>query len=120
MIRSSRTRDLYHEALPIAVGVLIVLTTPLTLGGTWGIVGFLGAVARGLVGITILLRIGLLALVVALISDQTLSHLRLSLDANSWYFGSSVVILLLVTAMAAGGFIVSLGGHPAFGTKARS
>jgi hypothetical protein len=97
--------------------VLIVLGMPLILGGTSGVVGLLGAAVIGLVSVTILLRIGLLSFAVTLICWRVLSHFPITLDFNSWYFGSSVVILLLVAAIAAYGFIVSLGGHPAFGAK---
>jgi hypothetical protein len=101
----------------VAVGALIVLSTPLILGGTSGLVGFLGAVAMGVLGVTILLRIGLLAYAVTLICERILTHVPLTLDPDSWYFGSSVLVLLLVGAITAYGFIVSLGGHPVFGAK---
>jgi hypothetical protein len=71
----------------------------------------------GLVSVTILLRSGLLALVVTQICERLLRHAALTLDPDSWYFGSSVVNLLLVTAIAVYGFIVSLGGQPVFGAK---
>jgi hypothetical protein len=34
---------------------------------------------------------------------------------NAWYFGQSLVVLLLIGALATYGFFVALGGRPAFG-----
>ena len=90
----------------IAVGVLIVLNAPLIPGGTSGILGLFGAMTLGLVGVAILLRIGLLAFVMTHICERLLRHTAITLDPNSWYFGSSVVTILLVTAIAVYGFIV--------------
>ena len=101
----------------IAVGVLIVLNAPLIPGGTSGILGLFGAMTLGLVGVAILLRIGLLAFVMTQICERLLRHTAITLDPDSWYFGSSVVTILLVTAIAVYGFIVSLGGRPVFGAK---
>jgi hypothetical protein len=41
----------------------------------------------------------------------------LTLNPQSWCFGSSIVVLAIVIALAAYGFIVSLAGQPAFGVK---
>ena len=100
-----------------AVGVLLVLGTPLIVGSASGLVGFLGAVAIAGVALTILLRIGLLAYAVTLMCERILRHVPLTLDPHSWYFGSSVLMLLLVATIAGYGFIVSLGGYPVFGEK---
>jgi hypothetical protein len=102
----------------VAAGALIVLSTPLILGGTSGLVGFLGALTIGIVNVTILLRIGLLAYAVTLICERILSHVPITLDPHSWYFDSSILVLLFVAAIAAYGFIVSLGDRPMFGAKA--
>jgi hypothetical protein len=39
----------------------------------------------------------------------------LTLDTHAWYFGQSLIVLLLIGALATYGFLVALGGRPAFG-----
>jgi hypothetical protein len=47
-----------------------------------------------------------------------LTWLPLTLDPNAWYFGRSLIVLLLISALATYGFFVALAGRPAFGTMA--
>ena len=53
-----------------------------------------------------------------MVFTNLLVRVPLTLDTNAWYFGHSLVVLLVVAALATYGFLVSLGGRPAFGTNA--
>jgi hypothetical protein len=44
-----------------------------------------------------------------------LTWMPLTLDTHAWYFGQSLIVLLLIGALATYGFLVALGGRPAFG-----
>jgi serine/threonine-protein kinase len=104
----------------IAVGLLTVLAAPLIAGGTLGIVGLIGAITINLMSAAILLRVGLLSFMVALICERLLTHSPITLDSDCWYLGSSLIILLLVAAMATYGFTVSRGGTPSLAARVRS
>ena len=62
----------------------------------------------------VMLRVGLLAQAVALVTSRWLTVSPLVLH-DAWYLPSSTVTLLLVLAVALYGFQQSLGGRPAFG-----
>ena len=44
-----------------------------------------------------------------------LTWLPLTLDTRAWYFGQSLMVLLLIGALATYGFLVALGSRPVFG-----
>ncbi len=71
-------------------------------------------------GLTVLLRIGLLAHSAAQIVMHTLTWMPLTLDGDAWYFGWSMIVLLAVAAFAGYGFFAALGGQPAFGVLEKS
>jgi hypothetical protein len=48
---------------------------------------------------------------------DVLLRVPMTLDPSAWYFGHSLVVLLIVGAVAGYGFIVSLGGRRAFGAS---
>lgn len=60
------------------------------------------------------LRVGLLAQFALLLMDL-LIRVPMTLDPDAWYFGNSLVVLIGFAALATYGFLVSLGGRPAFG-----
>ena len=62
-------------------------------------------------------RLGLLGGAFAIICLYLFTASALTLNPQSWYFGSSLAVLAVVIALAAYGFIVSLAGQPAFGVK---
>ena len=102
----------------IAIGIGFVVGLPLVPGGGaslgWELVWVLAAL---LLAVTVLLRVGLLALLAMAFSDL-LVRVPITLDTHAWYFGNSLVVLLVLGALATYGFLVSLGGRPAFGTNA--
>ena len=102
----------------IVVGIGLVLGLPFPLGGSpalgWELVVVMATL---LLAFTVFLRVGLLAQVAMMFTDL-LVRVPLTLDMNAWYFGNSLVVLLVLAALAVYGFLVSLGGRPAFGTNA--
>jgi hypothetical protein len=57
------------------------------------------------------LRLGLLATIVAYAVPQILLNLPITLDSSSWYFGLSMIPIVLVAAVATYGFRISLAGR---------
>jgi hypothetical protein len=76
-----------------------------------------GALA-GVLAMTMIFRIGLLANVVMLVTERLFTRLPLTLDPNAWYVGSSLLVLVVMLAAATYGFRVALAGRSAFGSAA--
>jgi hypothetical protein len=76
-----------------------------------------GALA-GVLAMTMIFRIGLLANVVMLVTERLFTRLPLTLDPNAWYVGSSLLVLVVILAAATYGFRVALAGRCAFGSAA--
>jgi predicted Ser/Thr protein kinase len=66
-------------------------------------------------GMLVLLRVGLVANVAMTTVSGLVTSLPLTLDADAWYFGRSLFVILLIGALALYGFVISLGGRPVFG-----
>jgi hypothetical protein len=100
----------------VAAILLSALFFPLLNGGTlqtsWAV--GLYALAVGLAGLTVLLQVGLLAWTAGLAVVFVLTRIPLTLDVDSWYFGSSALALLLVIALAAFGGMVAVGYGSAY------
>jgi serine/threonine protein kinase len=91
----------------VAVVVLVLLNVPLT-AWNWSLSAVLYALATaGLFG-TVVLRIGLFAVVVMLATERLLTRLPITLDFDAWYIGSSVFVLLLVLGVALWAFRLTL------------
>jgi hypothetical protein len=65
--------------------------------------------------VLILVRLGLLAMVVALFFEQLLRVLPLTSDFSPWYAGTSLVYVLIALGSGGWGFWTALAGQPAFG-----
>ena len=76
-----------------------------------------GALA-GLLALTMIFRVGLLAHVVKLVTERVFTRFPLTLDPNAWYVGSSLLVVLVILAAATYGFHVALAGRSAFGATA--
>ena len=74
-------------------------------------------IAGPLLAMLIFFRVGLVAYVALFFSDVLL-RVPMTLDPKAWYFGYSLVVLIILAALATYGFLVSLGGRPAFGASA--
>jgi hypothetical protein len=66
--------------------------------------------------IFVMLRWGLLALALTGYSFDVFRSVPLTLDASSWFFGRSFMVMAVFAALAIYGFIVALAGKPLFGT----
>jgi predicted Ser/Thr protein kinase len=102
--------------ITVLVGVLVGI--PFVPGGSsvpfgWELVGVMVA---PLLTATLFLRVGLLAQCAMMFTDL-LVRVPLTLDTDAWYFGNSLVVLLILAVLAIYGFVVSLGGRPAFGGR---
>jgi hypothetical protein len=98
----------------IAITILVASAVPL-IEATASPTGTLFAIVLMLFGLTVLLRVGVLAYTTAAVVGGATRYLPLTLDTHAWYFGQSLIVLLLITALVAYGFLVALGGRPAFG-----
>jgi hypothetical protein len=103
----------------IAVLVGLVASIPFVPGGSSAPFGWelIGVMVGALLTLTLFLRIGLLAEFAMMFTD-VLVRVPLTLDPDAWYFGNSLVVLLIVAGLAVYAFVVSLGGRPAFGDSA--
>ena len=99
----------------IAVAILMMAGSALTPGAVSRVADLPFIVLFSLIVLLTTLRFGLLTAIVMQICERLLTRSPLTLHTDSWYFGLSLVILMLISASAIGGFIVSLAGRPAFG-----
>ena len=99
----------------IAATLVVMVTVPLFAAGLSPVDVAFGVIFAVL-GLTVLLRIGLLAHVAALMVMHSLTWMPLTLDGDAWYFGWSLLVLLAIVAYASYGFLAALGGQPAFGS----
>jgi hypothetical protein len=99
----------------IAATLLVMFAVPL-FAATLSPVDVAFGIIFAVLGLTVLLRIGLLAHVAALMVMHSLTWMPLTLDGDAWYFGWSLLVLLAIAAFAGYGFLTALGGQPAFGT----
>lgn len=98
----------------IAVGAIVAFAVPL-LASSASAIDVVAAAAVAVSGIFVLLRIGVLSHVAMIMTSGFVASLPLTLDADAWYFGRSVVVLLTLVGLAFYAFVVALGGRPAFG-----
>jgi hypothetical protein len=89
----------------VAAAIGAVVLIPFATGGVFEAY----ALVVGLGVVTIMLRIGLLALSAALLVQFVMTRLPVTLDFNAWYFGSSMLILLLIAGLGAYGCLVTTG-----------
>jgi len=86
----------------IAAIVVSLVSLPLISGGmafqSWALGGYAFAVA--IAHLTVLMRIGLVAAVASGFGQFVLTRLPLTLDTNAWYFGYSVMTVLVLVSTA--------------------
>jgi hypothetical protein len=66
----------------------------------------------GLVGVTVALRLGLLAWATALLVQFLLTRLPITLDTSAWYYEPSLLTLLVIGGLAAYGCLVLVQSAP--------
>jgi serine/threonine-protein kinase len=104
----------------LSAAIWLALVAPISTGApylsttSWIVFHVAIAIAIAAFGLVIIVRYGLLAAIVMLLTDRLLTQMPVTLDSSAWYFGSSLAVLLAVGTLAVYGFIVALGGQPAF------
>ena len=93
----------------------LILTVLLTPGNA---LDFSLIVLFILLFLTVLTRVGLIAAVTYFIMTLTLGFSP-PLELTQWYAGRAMIALLVPLALLVGGFYVSLGGQPTFGSAPR-
>jgi hypothetical protein len=73
------------------------------------------ATLMAILSLTVLLRVGVVAHMAMLVVTGLLTWLPLTLDTDAWYFGQSLLVLLLIVGLGTYGFLVALGDRPVFG-----
>ena len=73
------------------------------------------ALIAGVAMIFALLRFGILGLAVGHLTTLLINNGLFPLDPSRWYFRSSMLILLILAALAVHGFRAALAGRPLFG-----
>jgi hypothetical protein len=101
----------------LAVAVTAVLMTILILGdlGENFLVSLPFAVAIAALSLIVLIRFGFLGLCVFMWISLLLQAFPVTLDFSRWYIGRSMLLLLVLVAVAAYGFRAALAGRPIFG-----
>jgi predicted Ser/Thr protein kinase len=77
-------------------------------------------VVIAIIGLSVLLRVGILAFAATSVTLLFMTWLPLTLDWNVWYFGQSLIVLLVIAARATSAFVFALGQRPAFGALSKS
>jgi hypothetical protein len=102
----------------LGTGAFVVFAWSVTLFRAWAWGGrpdwtSVAAVAVSVAVVTfVALRFGLLVVVVMQCAQRFLNHSILTTDIGSWYGRSSLIAVLLVSALTIWAFRVSLGGRP--------
>jgi hypothetical protein len=101
----------------LAVAVTAVLMTILILGdlGENFLVSLPFTVAIAALSLIVLIRFGFLGLCVFMWVSLLLQSFPVTLDFSRWYIGRSILLLLVLVALAAYGFRAALAGRPIFG-----
>ena len=68
------------------------------------------ALLAGVLTVAVLFRYGLLALAALTFAGLVLMRLPITFDTSAWYFGRSLIGIVILVALAVYGFIASLGG----------
>jgi hypothetical protein len=66
-------------------------------------------------GIFIIMRCGLTALIVGMFVGFTLATTPITFDWSKWYVWHSAIPMVLIVSLAVYGFVISLGGQPLLG-----
>ncbi len=99
----------------LAITIVISFAGTITTGNPYVDVCF-GAVTA-ILHVILLFRLGFLAIVVAEFAGDILTVFPMTFDAGSWYFGITLLALVVVGALTTFGFRVALAGRPALGAS---
>ena len=102
---------LRRRALAIVAFLLIVAPTGLQPGIdpigflTWSLIG-------SVLILFVIFRFGLLTFIVGVFVDQILASFPMTLSTSAWYFGRTLMVFLLLAAIAVYGYRVTVGPRP--------
>jgi hypothetical protein len=100
-----------HTVVAAILGAALVsITTVDLVQDSWVLV--LSTLLGGLALVTVVLRVGLLALTVTLLVQMLLARLPITLDTTAWYYESSLLTLLVISGLAAYGCLVLVQAAP--------
>jgi hypothetical protein len=106
-----RSRIRSYWAAILIMGILLTLSN---LGNENAMAETITAVIMAALTITVLLRFGLLATVIAFSVESILTGFPIALDPSRWYFARGLIPVLLCVALALYGFRTSFGNRPIF------
>ena len=89
-----------------------IFTVSKTLGSQYPIIEGVEAFVVYVIATQIVYRFGLVTLVCAIFTVDLLANVPFTADVSAWYFGTSLVALFSVVALAGWGFYTSLGDEP--------
>ena len=98
-----------------AVAGLCLISSAVFILDGWQGTPWIDVTFGALIGVAIvvaLVRFGLLAAMVSVFVRQVLFIYPTTLDLSTWYAGGTVLVLLIIVVLSAGGFYLSLGGRP--------
>lgn len=108
-------RDALAVALAIGIMLLATLSTALHSGVPAVAVSVSGLVIT--IVILAIQRLGLLAAMTMFFVSFILSSGVMTFDPSRWFFGNSLLLMLIPAALACDGFYASRGGEPLFGRR---
>jgi predicted Ser/Thr protein kinase len=103
-----------HQGLAIIAFMFLSSVGVAVASDSWWIALTISAVLNGLFAL-LLLRVGLLAAVVAFYTSGLFIVFPVTVDLSSWYAGAGVAALLVLAALAGFGFTTAVAGRPVFG-----
>jgi len=106
-------RVLLRRQWAAVTAFMLVVVTIVTLNADHLLLGMAFGLLFWSIAVTVLIRFGLLTLLVMIIFSSW-PNFALTIDPSSWYFGRSVVTMLLFAALAGYGFYIALAGRPLF------
>ena len=105
----------------LAVGIAIGLSMVLAVRGIFdGGAPLINGIVAMVIVTTIVLtiqKLGLVATVMLVLTNQMLSSAAVTLDSSQWFFGNSVLTIAVPAALACYAFYASRGGEPLLGRR---
>jgi serine/threonine-protein kinase len=94
-----------------AIAFIALFALPRALGSNYVAIELPAQILVYVIAVLIVYRFGLIPLVCAIFTVDTLGNVPLTADFSAWYFSAAMLALLSVVALAGWGFYHSLGGE---------
>jgi len=105
-------RALLRKEWIAAIVFVAIFAVPRGISSTYWHIELPAQILVYSIAVIIVIRFGLIPLVVAIFTINTVASLPFSADLSTWYMPTSIMALLTVLAIAGWGFYHSLGGQP--------